>query len=95
MKHYKLLSLALAFTLLFSLAACKPAAGEPTAVPTPEGTQAPTAQPTEEPSAAPTETPSSVEHPDIRLAVLSGPTGIGGAVVHAVQQLGRDRKSVV
>lgn len=79
MKHYKLLSLALAFTLLFSLAACKPAAGEPTAVPTPEGTQAPTAQPTEEPSAAPTETPSSVEHPDIRLAVLSGPTGIGAA----------------
>ena len=79
MKHYKLLSLALAFTLLFSLAACKPAAGEPTAAPTPEGTQAPTAQPTEEPSAAPTETPSSVEHPDIRLAVLSGPTGIGAA----------------
>lgn len=79
MKHYKLLSLALAFALLFSLAACKPAAGDPTAAPTPEGTQTPTAQPTEEPSAAPTETPSSVEHTDIRLAVLSGPTGIGAA----------------
>ena len=70
MKHYKLLSLALAFTLLFSLAACKPAAGEPTAVPTPEGTQAPTAQPTEEPSAAPTETPSSVEMPEWRIIAI-------------------------
>ena len=76
MKHYKLLSLALAFALLFALAACKPAAAEPTA--TPEPVPTPTAQPTEEPTTEPTETPE-VEHTDIRLAVLSGPTGIGAA----------------
>ena len=76
MKHYKLLSLALAFALLFALAACKPAAAEPTA--TPEPVPTPTPQPTEEPTTEPTETPE-VEHTDIRLAVLSGPTGIGAA----------------
>lgn len=75
MKYYKSLSLMLALALLFSLAACKPAAAEPTASPTPEAT----VPPTEEPTAAPTETPTSVEAGEIRLAVLSGPTGIGAA----------------
>ena len=75
MKHYKSLSLMLALAMLFSLAACKPAAAEPTASPTPEAT----VPPTEEPTAAPTETPTSVEAGEIRLAVLSGPTGIGAA----------------
>ncbi len=72
-KYPKLLALLLALTLLFSLAACKPAAAEPTASPTPEAT----VPPTEQSSAEPTETPSSVEAEEIRLAVLSGPTGIG------------------
>lgn len=75
MKYFKSLSLMLALALLFSLAACKPAAAEPTASPTPEAT----APPTEQSSAEPTETPSSVEAEEIRLAVLSGPTGIGTA----------------
>lgn len=74
-KYPKLLALLLALTLLFSLAACKPAAAEPTASPTPEAT----VPPTEQSSAEPTETPSSVETEEIRLAVLSGPTGIGTA----------------
>lgn len=77
MKHYKLFSLLLALALLFSLAACAPAAAGPTAEPTPEAT----VPPTEEPTAAPSETPGLAddEQPDIRLAVLSGPTGIGAA----------------
>lgn len=74
-KYPKLPALLLALTLLFSLAACKPAAAEPTASPTPEAT----VPPTEQSSAEPTETPSSVEAEEIRLAVLSGPTGIGTA----------------
>lgn len=75
MKHYKLLSLMLTFALLFSLAACAPGASDPTAAPSEEATA--TVPPTEEP----TETPSLAndEQPDIRLAVLSGPTGIGAA----------------
>lgn len=77
MKYYKSFSLLLVLTLLFSLAACKPAAADPTAAPTPEATA--TAAPTEEPTAAPTETPTSTESGEIRLAVLSGPTGIGAA----------------
>ena len=77
MKHYKSLSLMLALALLFSLAACKPAAAEPTASPTPEATA--TVPPTEEPTPDPIETPTSVEAGEIRLAVLSGPTGIGAA----------------
>lgn len=77
MKHYKLTSFLLALALLFSLAACAPAAADPTASPTPEATA--TVPPTQEPTAAPTETPTSVDNGEIRLAVLSGPTGIGAA----------------
>ena len=81
MKHCKLLSLLLTLALLFSLAACAPAASDPTAAPSEEATAtvSPTQEPTEEPTNAPTETPSSVEPGEIRLAVLSGPTGIGAA----------------
>ena len=49
--------------------------GPPTASPPPEAT----VPPPEQSSAEPTETPSSVEAEEIRLAVLSGPTGIGTA----------------
>ncbi len=76
-KYHKLPALLLALALLFSLAACKPAAAEPTASPTPEATA--TVSPTEEPTPDPIETPTSVEAGEIRLAVLSGPTGIGAA----------------
>lgn len=75
MKYYKMFALLLAFALLFSLAACKPAADTPTDGPSEEVTG--TVPPTEEPSEEPAET-SGLE-PAIRLAVLSGPTGIGAA----------------
>lgn len=78
MKHYKLLSLLLTFALLFSLAACAPAATDPTDAPTEEATATvtPTKAPADEPN-GPDETAGPV--PEIRLAVLSGPTGIGAA----------------
>ena len=83
MKYYKLSALLLAAALLFSLAACKPEADGPTGGPTQEPTAtvsvSPTAEPSEEPSAGPVETPDCVVPGEIRLAVLSGPTGIGAA----------------
>lgn len=79
MKHCKLLSLLLTLALLFSLAACAPAASDPTAAPSEEATA--TVPPTEEPSTEPTDNsgPASDTGPATRLAVLSGPTGIGAA----------------
>ena len=81
MKHLKLPALLLALVLLLTLAACKPAAAGPSQSPSEEPSQSapPSAEPTQEPSPEPTETPSSVEHGEIRLAVLSGPTSIGAA----------------
>jgi len=81
MKHLKLPALLLAFVLLFSLAACKPAAADPSQAPSEEVSQStpPSTEPSEEPSLEPSETPSSAESGEIRLAVLSGPTGIGAA----------------
>ena len=84
MKYYKLSAFLLALALLFSLcAACKPAAENPSESPSGEATATipPTEEPSEEPSAEPSETPSLAddEQPDIRLAVLSGPTGVGAA----------------
>ena len=79
MKHYKMLTLLLAIALMFSLTACGMAAGDPTDGPTQEATAA--VSPTEGPSDEPVETPDPAggEQPDIRLAVLSGPTGVGAA----------------
>ena len=79
MKYYKFTALLLAFALLCSLAACKSGGDAPTDEPTQEATAAPS--PTEEPSEEPVETPSlpSDDGPEIRLAVLSGPTGVGAA----------------
>ena len=78
MKHVKFPALVLALTLLFTLAACKPAAADPTAPPT----QAPSSEPapTQEPSVEPTGEITDVEPgPGTRIAVLSGPTGVGAA----------------
>ena len=84
MKRNKLPALLLAFALLFSLAACESGSDNPDA--TTEGPEVTdTVPPTEEPSAGPDEipgpgeTPSDVEPGEIRLAVLSGPTGVGAA----------------
>ena len=87
MKYYKMSALLLALALLFTLAACDPEAGAPTADPT-DGTSADmlppeetlsSLSPTQGPSSKPVETPSDVVPGEIRLAVLSGPTGIGAA----------------
>lgn len=89
MKYYKMTAMLSALALLFSLASCKPAADAPTDGPTEEvtATVSPTQEatatvsPTQEPSDEPVETPNPAndEDPDIRLAVLSGPTGVGAA----------------
>ena len=81
MRYYKLSALMLALVLLVSLGACKPAAADPTDQPT-EGaaeTVPPTEEPTQEPTNKPAETETIDPPLDMRLAVLSGPTGIGAA----------------
>ena len=79
MRHVRPSALALALLLLFSLTACKPAADQPSAAPSQAAASpAPSSQ---EPSQAPSQSPSLAddETPDIRFAVLSGPTGVGAA----------------
>lgn len=77
MRRVKLPALLLALSLLFTLTACKPGAADPSGEPSQESSAAPSL----EPAPQPTETPSLAddEEPDIRLAVLSGPTGVGAA----------------
>lgn len=79
MKRMKLLALPLVFALLLSLCACKPAAENPSGEPSEEVTA--TVPPTEEPANDPSEAPGLTgdQEPPIRLAVLSGPTGVGAA----------------
>lgn len=79
MRHMKSVALLLALSLLFTLPACGPAAEEPTGAPSEAASGS--AAPSQEPSAAPSEIPSLAddETPDVRLAVLSGPTGVGAA----------------
>ena len=78
MRSIKFPALLLALSLLFTLAACKPAADQPSGSPS-QGTES--SAPGQEPSQAPSESPSLAddETPDVRLAVLSGPTGVGAA----------------
>ena len=82
MRHMKLPALLLALSLLFTLAACRPAVEEPSGVPS-EAAAEP-APPSQEPGPQPTQEPSGgitdVEPgPGTRIAVLSGPTGVGAA----------------
>lgn len=82
MRHMKLPALLLALSLLFTLAACRPAAEEPSGAPS-EAASEP-APPSQEPGPQPTQEPSGgitdVEPgPGTRIAVLSGPTGVGAA----------------
>jgi len=73
----KLPALLLTLTMLFTLCACKPTADEPSESPS-EGASQPL--PSQEPSAEPSGTPSNAApYGPIRLAVLSGPTGVGAA----------------
>ena len=89
MKYDRLTALLLAVALLFSLAACKPEADNPTSDPTDGATAdmlpsedtlsslSPSQKPTDEPAGTP-DIPGG-EQPEVRLAVLSGPTGVGAA----------------
>ena len=74
MKHKKLLALLLALSMAFALTACKKSAEEPSVSPSDSVTES--AERSETPSAEPS-APAMGE--DVRLAVLSGPTGIGAA----------------
>lgn len=74
MKRNKIWALLLALAMVFSLAACKGVTEAPSASPSPTQT------PSDAPSAQPSQTPTDVEQGgDVRLAVLSGPTGMGAA----------------
>lgn len=79
MKKLRLPALLLALALLFTMSACKPAAENPSDEPSDEVSES--VPPSEEPSVEPTESPSLAddEQPDVRVAVLSGPTGVGAA----------------
>lgn len=84
MRHMKFPALLLALSLLFTLCACKPAAEEPSGAPSQEASaspsQEPAPQPTQEPSVEPSSEITDVEPgPGTRIAVLSGPTGVGAA----------------
>lgn len=74
MKHKKLLAMLLALSMAFALTACKKSTEEPSVSPSDSVTES--AEPSETPSAEPS-APAMGE--DVRLAVLSGPTGIGAA----------------
>ena len=81
MKFKKWTALLLALAMVFALSACKPAADDPDENPSEDVSES--IQPSEEPSEEPTATPDQPDEPSgtdkIRLAVLSGPTGVGAA----------------
>ena len=77
MKYYRFAALVSVIALLFTLAACEIGVDDPTGGPTQDATAS--LSPTQEPSGGPVITPDCVEPGEIRLAVLSGPTGIGAA----------------
>ena len=82
MKYKKLTAALLAAVLLFALTACKPAAEEPSNAPSEEASEpaAPSREPDPQPSQEPSASPDCVEPgPGTRIAVLSGPTGVGAA----------------
>ena len=95
MKNRKFVALLLAFAMVLCLCACGTVDEPPTDDPgqntqqpttppvesdTPPADESPSAEPTGEPTEEPSVTPSEpVEDGAVRLAVLSGPTGIGAA----------------
>lgn len=79
MKQKRWIALLLALVMVFALAACRNAAEQPTGSPSPSAEQ-PTDSSAPEPSQEPSPSPSQpVEDGAVRLAVLSGPTGMGAA----------------
>ncbi len=68
---------ALLLALLFTLCACKPAVEKPSEAPSEQATAS--VAPSGEPSAEVSPSLADDETPDVRFAVLSGPTGVGAA----------------
>lgn len=79
MKTRKLTALLLSLAMAFALAACTPSQQDPSADPTQSSTQS--TQPSVEPTA-------TQEGGTVRLAVLSGPTGVGAAKLIADNDAG-------
>ena len=82
MKLKRIFALLLALALTLALAGCRKTGGDPT--PTPSDSPAPTGTAEPSPSGTPDVTPEptpsgSDERTAVRLAVLSGPTGVGAA----------------
>ena len=82
MKIRNLRALLLALAMVFALAACAPSGEE-----TPSADSTQTVSPTEDPSAEPTPS-QTAQRTTVRLAVLSGPTGVGAAKLIADSQAG-------
>lgn len=84
MKHMKWIALLLALAVAFALTACRSTTEQPTGSPDPSPSasqEQPTGSPEPGPSAEPSESPSQPAdgRDTVRLAVLSGPTGVGAA----------------
>ncbi len=78
-KQKRVWALLLALAMVFALTACRSAGTEESQTPSEPVQSVEPVQPSEE-ATEPVETPSSVDQGgDVRLAVLSGPTGIGAA----------------
>lgn len=86
MKHGKLIAVMLALAMVFALTACKNTVDQPSASPS-QTTEQPTATPSSQPTEEPTETPAPTAE-EVRLAVLSGPTGMGAAKLLADSDAG-------
>ena len=83
MKHSKLLALLLALAMIFALTACRSAGGQESAAPSEPAVES------TEPAPTPPETEPPAPSPvGVRLAVLSGPTGIGAAKLLADSDAG-------
>ena len=88
----KCLALTLALTLVLALAGCGPqnpptsSSPSPSASPSPSESTEPVSTPTPSPEATPSE--SASDRPQVSLAVLSGPTGMGAAKLLADNDAG-------
>lgn len=91
MKHSKLFALLLALAIVFTLTACRSSVDDVSEAPSQEAAEPaePSGEPSEEPSADPSSEVTHVEHVIPRLAVLSGPTGIGAAKLLADSDEGK------
>lgn len=101
MKHGKWIAFLLALAMAFALAGCKDTAEQPSSTPSQNvedpsaslpaaPSPSPSADPSASPSAAPSDGPTDEEDVTPRLAVLSGPTGIGAAKLLSGNEAGEN-----